>query len=125
MKDLYKSIDVSEEPGSVLGAFVNKLKVNSDLKYNLMVGIEASLAVLISVYFSLLAGIEEAGLASLALASSAIVPRVNQILRFNRERIWIEKMSGWIANRKSIVSGGAILIAMAVTYSLVTIRSYY
>lgn len=108
-----------EEPGSLLGAMLNRIRVNSEFNFNLLIGIEASLAVLISVYFSLMVGIMEAGLASLALASAAIVPRVNQILRYNRERIWEKKTSPYEANRQSILSGVVLLISMVITYGII------
>jgi len=115
---MFKNIRSSEEPGSILGAILNHIPVESDWKWNSMIGIEALLAVIISIYVAMSVGIAEAGLASLALASAAIVPRVNQILRINRERIWDQGVGGWTANRKSITSGTIILLAMVLVYAV-------
>ena len=108
----------SDEPGSILGALFNFFPADSDLKWNILIGLEAALAVLVSSYLAIAFGIPEAGLASIALASAAIVPRVNQIQRLNRDRIWELGYGGWTANSKSIVSGTTLFIAMVIAYTI-------
>ena len=108
----------SDEPGSILGAIFNYFPADTDWKWNILIGFEAALAVLVSSYLAIAFGIPEAGLASIALASAAIVPRVNQIQRLNRDRIWDLGYSGWSANSKSIVSGTSLFIAMVVAYTI-------
>ena len=97
-------IQSADEPGSILGAIFNHFPADSDGKWNILIGFEAFLAVLISSIIAMSFAIPQAGLASIALACAAIVPRVNQIQRVNRDRIWELGMSGWAANRKSIAA---------------------
>ena len=105
-------VQSADEPGSILGAIFNHFPADSDGKWNILIGFEAFLAVLISSIIAMSFAIPEAGLASIALASAAIVPRVNQIQRINRDRIWEVGMNGWEANRKSIVSATAIFLGI-------------
>ncbi len=117
--NMFANIRSAEEPGSVIGATLDHIKVESDFRWNLLIGIEAALAVFIGVVVTtVIIPMSEAGLASLAIATAAIVPRVNQILRINRERIWDQGVGGWTANRKSIVSGTVILVSMLVVWAI-------
>ncbi|MFL2760107.1 MAG: hypothetical protein ACJ0BG_03800 [Dehalococcoidia bacterium] len=112
-------IQSADEPGSILGAIFNHFPADSDGKWNILIGFEAFLAVLISSIIAMSFAIPQAGLASIALACAAIVPRVNQIQRVNRDRIWELGMSGWAANRKSIISVTILFIGMVLAYAVV------
>ena len=110
-----------EEPGNVLGAVVDRIPIKTDSRWNLFIGVEAAVVVIFSVYISQLLGIPQVGLVSVALASAAIVPRINQILKLNRERIWTYQVSGWLTNRKSILSATSIFSGMFLGFLLVGI----
>ena len=112
-------VQSADEPGSILGAIFNHFPADSDGKWNILNGVEAFLAVLISSIIAMSFSIPQAGLASIALACSALVPRVNQIQRINRDRIWEVGMSGWEANRKSIISVTILFIGMLLAYAVV------
>ena len=112
-------IQASDEPGSILGAIFNHFPAASDGRWNILIGCEAFLAVLISSIIAMSFAIPQAGLASIALACAAIVPRVNQIQRINRDRIWDLGMSGWEANRKSIISVTILFVGMVAAYAVV------
>tara|TARA_Y100001936_G_scaffold235311_1_gene263409 strand:- start:6 stop:878 length:873 start_codon:yes stop_codon:yes gene_type:complete len=111
----------TEEAGSIFGAILNRINITNKTGWNLLICLEAIIVVIVSVFICQTLNIPETGLMSLAFVSAAVVPRVNQILQINRERIWSEPGSGWSANRESLISGVSIFVGMFVGFLLVAI----
>jgi len=49
----------------------------------------------VSVFLIRSIGAAKAGLLGVALASAAMIPRLNRVLEINRERIWSEAWITW------------------------------
>lgn len=111
----------TEEAGSIFGAILNRINITTKLGWNALICLEAIIVVIVSVFVCQALNIPETGLMALAFVSAAVVPRVNQILQINRERIWSEPGSGWSANRESLISGVSIFIGMFVGFLLIAI----
>ena len=111
----------TEEAGSIFGAILNRINITNKAGWNALICLEAIIVVFVSVYVSQALALPETGLVALAFVSAAVVPRINQILQINRERIWSEPGSGWSANSESLISCVSIFIGMFVGFLLVAI----
>ena len=109
------------EPGSFLAAILNMLGEPREGIWNLLIGIEAAIIAILSVYIVRGLNVPESGLVAMALASAAMIPRFNSILAINRRRIWSEEGSGRRVNARSIVAGLSVFLGMFLGFSVVGI----
>ena len=113
----------NSEPGSIVAAlmdfFPGERKVVKDLRFS----IEAFVLTMVSIYAIRLIGVPESGLVGIVLSSAAMIPRLNQILSTNRERIWSEEGNGRRVNLDSIISGLSIFSGMFIGFVIIGIAS--
>ena len=113
--------DDTGEPGSIFAAILNVFGQPQDGIWNLLIGLEAAIIAVLSVYIIRGLNVPESGLLAVALASAAMIPRFNTILAVNRQRIWSEPGSGRRINSKSIISGLSIFLGLFVGFLVVGI----
>ena len=111
----------NSEPGSIVAALMDFFpgKVVKDLRFS----IEAFVLTMVSIYAIRLIGVPESGLVGIVLSSAAMIPRLNQILSTNRERIWSEEGNGRRVNLDSIISGLSIFSGMFIGFVIIGIAS--
>lgn len=117
--------DDGGEPGNIFAATLNTLGQPREAVWNLIIGLEAAIIVILSVYIIRGINVPESGLVAVALASAAMIPRFNTILAVNRQRIWLEPGSGRRVNAKSIMSGLSIFLGMFLGFLVVGIITNY
>lgn len=111
------------EPGSIVAAIIDLLPLNNKLIRDFRLIVEAFVLTMLSVYGIRLIGVPEPGLIGIVLASAAMIPRLNEILEINRNRIWSEEGSGRRVNVDSIISGLGIFTGMFVAFLVIGIAS--
>lgn len=81
------SRDYKAEPGSVIAAILDFPSLSGSAGWNLKLFFEGLILSLVSVFLIRSIGEAKAGLLGVALASAAMIPRLNRVLEINRERI--------------------------------------
>ena len=113
--------DDRRDPGNMLAAILARFGRPREGPWDLLIGVEATIITVLSVYLIRGLNVREAGLFAVMLASAAMIPKFNTILAINRERIWAEQGSGRRANAKSIISGLSIFVGMFLGFLVVGI----
>ena len=113
--------DDRRDPGNMLAAILARFGRPREGPWDLLIGVEATIITVLSVYLIRGLNVQEAGLFAVMLASAAMIPKFNTILAINRERIWAEQGSGRRANAKSIISGLSIFVGMFLGFLVVGI----
>ena len=113
--------DDRRDPGNLLATILARFGRPREGPWDLLIGVEATIITVLSVYLIRGLNVREAGLFAVMLASAAMIPKFNTILAINRERIWAEQGSGRRANAKSIISGLSIFVGMFLGFLVVGI----
>lgn len=113
--------DDRRDPGNMLATILARFGRPREGPWDLLIGVEATIITVLSVYLIRGLNVREAGLFAVMLASAAMIPKFNTILAINRERIWAEQGSGRRANAKSIISGLSIFVGMFLGFLVVGI----
>tara|TARA_B100000029_G_scaffold515460_1_gene622474 strand:- start:839 stop:1714 length:876 start_codon:yes stop_codon:yes gene_type:complete len=104
------------EPGSIVAALIDLQPIQRKGFRDLCLILEALILTVVSIYAVRLIGVPQPGLVGIVLSSSAMIPRMNQILLINRDRIWREQGNGRQINLDSIGSGLSIFIGMFIGF---------
>jgi hypothetical protein len=113
--------DDGRDPGNMLATILARFGRPREGPWDLLIGVEATIITVLSVYLIRGLNVREAGLFAVMLASAAMIPKFNTILAINRERIWAEQGSGRRANAKSIISGLSVFVGMFLGFLVVGI----
>ena len=113
--------DDRRDPGNLLATILARFGRPREGPWDLLIGVEATIITVLSVYLIRGLNVREAGLFAVMLASAAMIPKFNTILAINRERIWAEQGSGRRANAKGIISGLSIFVGMFLGFLVVGI----
>jgi uncharacterized membrane protein YtjA (UPF0391 family) len=89
------SRDNKAEPGSVIAAILDFPSLCGSAGWNLKLFFEGLILSLVSVFLIRSIGAAKAGLLGVALASAAMIPRLNRVLEINRECICREACITW------------------------------
>ena len=113
------------EPGSIVAAAMDFVPWSNKSLRDIRLIVEAFILTMLSIYAIRLIGVPEPGLIGIVLASAAMIPRLNQILAINRDRIWSEEGNGRRVNLDSIVSGLSIFSGMFIAFIVIGIINSY
>ena len=113
----------NSEPGSIVAVLMDFLPADRKLFRDIRLGLEAFILTMLSIYAIRLIGVPSPGLVGIVLSSAAMIPRLNQILSINRERIWSEEGTGRRVNIDSIISGLSIFSGMFIAFIVIGIMT--